>query len=274
MKRRRGDVIVIGGNERKQDEDDSEILRVVAERAGARGRVLVVTVATELPDEVGQVYRSVFKKLGVRTVEVLDVRQREQAFDPALAERVEGAAVLFFTGGDQLRITSQLGGTPLGDALLRRHDQGMTIVGTSAGAAVMAETMLVGGPGNESRLGGLALAPGLGLVPGVIIDSHFAQRGRFGRLLGAVAQNPHNLGLGIDEDTAFIVENDQRFRVVGSGAVYVIDGTGNSYTSLSDLRSDGVPTIHDVRLHLLGAGDLFDLRQRRPQLVPARTDGG
>jgi cyanophycinase len=267
MKRKRGDVIVIGGNERKQEEDDSEILRLVARRAERRGPVVVVTVATQVPEEVGQIYRSVFRKLGVRKVEILDVRHREEAFDPARTARVEEAAVLFFTGGDQLRITSQLGGTPLGDALLRRHQQGMTIVGTSAGATVMAETMLVAGPGNESPIGGLALAPGLGLVPGVIIDSHFAQRGRFGRLLGAIVQNPHNLGLGIDEDTAFVVENDQRFRVIGSGAVYVMDATGNTYTSLSDLRAEGVPTIHDVRLHLLGAGDVFDLRERRPQVA-------
>jgi cyanophycinase len=98
----------------------------------------------------------------------------------------------------------------------------------------------------------------------VIIDSHFAQRGRFGRLLGAVAQNPHNIGLGIDEDTAFVVENEEHFRVLGAGAVYVFDGTMNSYTSLSDLRAQGVPTIHDVRLHVLGAGDEFDLKHRRP----------
>jgi cyanophycinase len=267
VKRRRGDVIVIGGNEKKHDGDDGagDILRLVAERtAGGRAPLVVLTVATGLPDEVGQTYRAVFRRLGVKRVEVLDIRQREEAFEGKRADLVGEASVLFFTGGDQLRITSQLGGTPLGDALLARHRAGATIAGTSAGAAAMAETMLVGGPGNESRIGGLALAPGLGIMPGVIIDSHFAQRGRFGRLLGAVVQNPHNIGLGIDEDTAFVVQNEERFQVLGSGAVYVFDGSANTYTTLSDLRSDGVPTIHDVRLHVLGAGAEFDLRTRRP----------
>ncbi len=265
MKKRRGDVIVIVGNEEKQDASEGGILAAVAQRArGERGRLVILTAATEYPQEVAQVYRTAFRKLGVRHVEVLDVRTREEAFDERRGEILAGASVLFFTGGDQLRITSQLGGTPIGEALIARHHAGATLVGTSAGAAAMPETMLVGGPGNESRISGLALAPGLGILPGVIIDSHFAQRGRFGRLLGAVAQNPHNIGLGIDEDTAFVVENEEHFRVLGAGAVYVFDGTMNSYTSLSDLRAQGVPTIHDVRLHVLGAGDEFDLKHRRP----------
>jgi cyanophycinase len=108
----------------------------------------------------------------------------------------------------------------------------------------------------------------LGLLEGVIVDSHFAERGRFGRLMGAVAQNPHNLGIGIDEDTAIHVTNDEEFTVLGSGAVYIIDGTGVRFTTLSDRQSEGILTIHDSRVHMLGRGDRFNLKERRP-VVPS-----
>ncbi len=108
------------------------------------------------------------------------------------------------------------------------------------------------------------MAPGLGFLPGVVIDSHFAERGRIGRLLGAVVQNPRNLGVGIDENTAIVVEGQQRFRTIGSGAVYVIDGTRISYSGLSERHPEGVVSIHDATLHILGEGDVFDLRERRP----------
>jgi cyanophycinase len=262
--KKKGDLIIIGGNEQKHDGDRSILAEVAAPALHKEGKLVVLTVATELPQEVGQEYRATFKKLGVKETEILDIRQRDEAFDPKRLAVLDGARVLFFTGGDQLRITSQMGGTPLLERLFALHDQGALIVGTSAGAAVMSETMLIAGSGNESRLAGLAMAPGLGLLEGVIVDSHFAQRGRFGRLLGAVAQNPHNIGLGIDEDTAIIVENDERFRVLGTGGVYVFDATANTYTSVSDLRAEDVPSIHDVRLHVLGREDEYELKTRRP----------
>jgi cyanophycinase len=144
------------------------------------------------------------------------------------------------------------------------YERGGTIVGTSAGAAAMPETMLIGGASDKSStISALSMAPGLGLLPGVVIDSHFAERGRMGRLLGTVVQNPRNLGVGIDEDTA-IVTDGTAFRVIGTGAVYVVDGSGISYSSLSDENSDGVVSMDDVRLHVFGRGDSFDLTTRRP----------
>lgn len=176
---------------------------------------------------------------------------------------------MFFTGGDQLRITSQLGGSPLLERILALHKSGTAIVGTSAGAAAMSETMLIGGPTNNSCLATLAMAPGLGLLEGVVVDSHFAERGRFGRLMGAVAQNPHNLGIGIDEDTAIHVTNDEEFVVLGSGAVYVIDGSAIRYTNLSDRQeAERIFTIHDARVHVLGRDDRFSLKERRPIVPP------
>jgi cyanophycinase len=165
-----------------------------------------------------------------------------------------------------------MGGTPVMERIFALHDEGAAIVGTSAGAAAVSETMLVGGASNASHITSLAMAPGLALLKGVIVDSHFAERGRFGRLMGAVAQNPHNLGLGIDENTGVLVTNDEEFTVLGSGAVYVVDGTSTSYTSLSDRHSEGILTIHDTRVHVLGRGDRYNLKTRRP-LVPTHAEG-
>ncbi len=234
---------------------------------------MVVTVATQLPEEVAAEYRSVFRDLGVRALDVLDIRSRDDAHDEAAVAKVRDASVVYFTGGDQLRITSQLGDSPVFQCLNEIYRRGATIAGTSAGAAAMSETMLVSGAGDESvEISALGMAPGLGFISGVVVDSHFAERGRFGRLLGAVAQNPKNIGLGIDEDTAIVVDRDERFRVLGSGAVYVVDGTGVSYSSLSERRPEGVLSIFDVKVHVLGDGDTYDLTHRCPTIPDERSE--
>jgi cyanophycinase len=138
------------------------------------------------------------------------------------------------------------------------------VAGTSAGASVMSETMLVGGASSAThRIGDLHMAPGLGLVRDAIIDQHFAERGRFGRLIGAVAHNPRVLGIGIDEDTAAIVE-DRLFRVIGSGAVYVVDGASVTYCNLAEAKPDRVLAMHGMTVHVLGTGDRYDLAKRNP----------
>jgi cyanophycinase len=172
---------------------------------------------------------------------------------------------VFFTGGDQVRITSHLGGSPICDAIRKAYTSGMTLAGTSAGTSCMSETMLVSGGGAESHKvrNALFMAPGLGLVTNVIIDQHFAERGRIGRLLAAVAQNPRILGIGIDENTAVMIK-DGRFRVIGDGAVYVIDAISESYTNISEEDPDRTMSLFDVRLHIMSADDTFDLATRRP----------
>jgi len=173
--------------------------------------------------------------------------------------------VIFFTGGDQLRITSQIGDSPLFRCMQEIYHKGATIAGTSAGAAAMPETMLIAGASDESnRISALEMAPGLAFMQGVVIDSHFAERGRMGRLLGAVAQNPRNIGLGIDEDTAILVSGQERFEVIGSGAVYVVDGMGISYSSLSEKHPEGIVSIYGVKLHVLGQDEQYDLNARQP----------
>ena len=171
---------------------------------------------------------------------------------------------VFFTGGDQLRISSQIGDTPVERRVRDIHAAGGVIAGTSAGASVMSDTMLVRGSSAEShRIGDLHMAPGLGLIHDVIIDQHFAERGRIGRLLGAVAQNPRVLGIGIDEDTAIVVEGEA-FRVLGGGAVYVVDGAGVTHSNIAEAAPQRTLSLYDVRLHVLSSGDPFDLALRRP----------
>lgn len=263
-------LIIIGGAEDKQG--DREILQAVCEvQKNGAGKLTVITVATQLPEEVGRQYKEVFAELGVKDLEILDIRKREDALQPENVERLLGSNVVFLTGGDQLRITSQLGDSPIYSCLHELYQQGATIVGTSAGASVMSQTMLVSGESDDSfRAETLHMAPGLGLIKDVLIDQHFAQRGRIGRLSGAVAHNPANLGVGIDEDTAIIVEDEKRFRVIGSGAVYVLDASESSYSNLSALHPDDVLTALDIKLHILGPDSEFDLVARRP-LVPAEV---
>jgi cyanophycinase len=265
-----GTLIIIGGHEDKHD--PCGILHQVAQvTKAARGSLLLITVVTEVPGEVAAAYRKTFKALGVKRIEVLDIRTREQARADEYVRLVHGASVVFFTGGDQLRLTSQLGDSPVFQALQKLLAQGGTIVGTSAGAAAMPETMIISGDGETSNaISALGMAPGLGLIDDVVIDSHFAERGRIGRLLGAVAQNPRNLGLGIDENTAIVVHHGKNFQVIGTGAVYVVDGSHISFSGLSDHHPEGVLSLYGVQLHVLAAGDKFDLQRRCPVLSAAR----
>jgi cyanophycinase len=265
---RRGPLIIIGGGEDKEGE--RTILREVARRVDG-GRLVLATVASHQPQGYFEAYQKAFADIGVSDLVELYVSDRSEAQDPRKLEMFDGAKGVFFSGGDQLRIASQIGDTPVEERIREIHDRGGVLAGTSAGASVMSETMLVKGTSSGShRIGDLHMAPGLGLVPDVIIDQHFAERGRFGRLFGAVAHNPRGLGLGIDEDTAILLE-DGRFRVIGSGCVYVVDGAGVTRSNIAEAKAESALSMSDVTLHVLSAGDSFDLASRRP-LTPT-ADG-
>ena len=263
MNGREGTLIIIGGHEDKQG--GQVILRAVGARA-RDGALVVVTAASNLPDELWDDYEPVFRDLGVADVRHLHVDSREEAADPARAEVLDGAAVVFITGGNQLKLTSQLGDTPIYQRLRELYESGGCVAGTSAGASVVTETMMVTGNSSASPHvdDALRMAPGFGLLPGVIVDQHFAERGRIGRLIGAVAQNPRMLGVGIDEDTAIVCEGGRAFTVLGAGGVYVLDGRDVSHSNVVDDARDRTLAVHDLRLHLLNAGDTFDLEARRP----------
>jgi cyanophycinase len=268
MTRRRGALVVIGGHEDKKG--DRLILRELARRAGPDGKAVVATVASSEPELYWEEYERVFRGLGVPHVYHLDVRDREEAKSERKVRVLDDATVVFFTGGDQLRIASLLGDSPIYHRLCEIYqEEGGTIAGTSAGASVMCETMLVRGAEEQSaKLGApLVMAPGLGFVKNAIVDQHFAQRGRIGRLIGAVAHNPRVLGIGIDENTAAIFELGQ-FRVIGENAVYVVDGSSTTYSNLAELAEDHALSLFDVRLQVLSHGDTFDLEQRRAHGSP------
>jgi cyanophycinase len=262
----RGQLVIVGGAEEKQG--DPEILREFVRLAkGEEARIAVITVATTEPKEAGERYTKAFNELGVKDMRVIGVESREQAHDPESLKAIEQATGIFFTGGDQLRITTLLGGTPMDTLLHQCYEQGTILGGTSSGASMMSCTMMISGQGEENpSLDAVELSPGMKFIEGPIIDQHFSQRGRIGRLLAAVARQPQKLGIGIDENTAMVVNNGQ-FTVLGEGAVTVVDAKGMAYTNIH-ASSDGEGlALFGLQLHVLPASHCFDLDRRAP-LVP------
>jgi cyanophycinase len=258
----KGYLVIIGGAEDK--EGDCVILRRFMKLAGGRESRLAVLSTASTDPGAGQQYRDIFAGLGAREVRVLAVGGREEANQPEFSRFFDDCDGIFFTGGDQLRITGILGGSLLGEALGNAYLQGGVIAGTSAGASVMSETMLVGGSDDATpKKEIIRMAPGMGLLKGVVVDQHFAQRGRIGRLLAAVAHNPHILGVGIDEDTAIVVNPEGGCEVVGSGSVTVIDGRQVSHSNVSESSQQEPLAMTDVRLHILSARYGFHLDKRR-----------
>lgn len=259
-----GNLIIIGGAEDKKGE--KSILKEVCSKLNKEEDILVVaTIASQLPEELGNEYKSIFENLGVQNIKILNIRERKDAYDSSNIQMIEEASLVFFTGGDQLRITSLIGGTPLYLGMKDVYEKGCIFVGTSAGASVMSDTMVVTGPDEESpKKCTLKMAPGLGLIKDVIIDQHFAQRGRIGRLLVGIAENPQSLGIGIDEDTAIVVNEEGELKVIGSGAVYIIDGSNINYSNVSEQYQDEILSIFNVKLHVLKDRDKFDLNNKIP----------
>lgn len=271
MERADRTLIIIGGKEDRSA--NKVILGEVARRVGS-GKLVVSTVAIPTqPDGVFEEYEKAFRALGVKHIFKLEIKDREEAIRESKLRILDDATGVFFTGGDQTKITSQVGDTLVFRRIQEIYEEGGVVAGTSAGAAVMSETMLVTGGDEDSHVigGSLRMAPGLGLISGVIIDQHFMERGRLGRLIGAVAQNPKNLGIGIDEQTAIVVERGNGFYVLGSGAVYVIDGSEVSYSNIAEEDLNKTLSIYDVRMHVLSQGDRFDLINRRPRQMKGRA---
>ncbi|VBB06564.1 peptidase s51 [Lucifera butyrica] len=261
-----GNLLIIGGNEDKTG--DCLILKKFIEMAGGRdAKIAIVTTATEYPREVGDQYRQLFLALGAESVVILYIADREMANTPRQTAEIETATGLFLTGGDQLRLTSILGGSEVDNALRRAYSRGTVIAGTSAGASVMSDTMIVEGDSNDTpKKSTLSMAHGMGLLEEVVVDQHFAQRGRINRLLATVAQNPYILGVGIDEDTALAVTPDARCEVIGSQTVTIIDGKHIMYSNISESQTYEPLAITNVLLHILPAGFGYDLKRRRPYI--------
>lgn len=258
----KGYLIIIGGAEDKSN--DCTILKEFINLSNeVNDEIIIITTATKLPSQVGMDYKEIFEELGAKKINIVNIDNRKDANESGLKDKILRAGGVFFTGGDQLRITSLLGGTEVYKALHRAYLQGTLIAGTSAGASAMSQTMIIDG---EDEAGPkkctLKMAPGMGLLSDVVVDQHFAQRGRIGRLMVAVAENPYVLGVGIDENTAIIVEPNDIFRVIGEGTVTVIDGSNISYTNVSELKPDQSLALCDVKIHILPKDYHFDLKKR------------
>ena len=258
---RHGFLVPIGGAEEKIG--DSKILaRFAALCGGAAGRIAVVPTASEL-DDTGTRYEAVFDRLGIGHVEALPFKVREDCDREDWLQSLSTADGIFMTGGNQLRLSTILGGTPVARALREASARGAHVAGTSAGAGFMSEHMIAfGGEGLLPRAGLVTMAPGLGLTNRVVVDHHFAERARLGRLMTALGLNPFAVGLGLDEDTAAFIGPDDVLEVVGSGSVTIVDPSDIEYSNLY-ARSEGEPIcLVNARIHFLVDGWSFDLNKR------------
>jgi cyanophycinase len=257
----RGWIIPIGGAENK--ENDRHILERFVGCSGGRDADIVVIPTASRLHETGPRYEKLFREIGAARVDVMDFDTRRDCQEPGRLNRLEDATGIFFTGGNQLRLTTLLGGTPVAKLVRTRNASGVTVGGTSAGASILSEHMIAfGDEGSSVISGSVRLAPGLGLTNRFIIDQHFRQRDRLGRLLTALAYNPFAVGIGLDEDTAAFIGPDETVEVEGSGGVTIVDAADVTYSSM-DSVSEGQPVcMLGLRLHVLVAGATFNLHTR------------
>lgn len=265
-------LIIIGGGEDKRT--DKEILKEVVKLSGSdQANISIITTATNYPQEVGEEYKRIFYDLGVNRVDTVNISSRKEANLKQILKGLNDIDCVFFVGGDQLRISSILGGTEFHRYIHNQLEKGLIIAGTSAGASMMSEVMVVEGQEEDApRKCTVKMAPGMGFLKGVIIDQHFNQRGRIGRLLGAVAQNPYALGIGIDEDTAVIVNKENELRVIGSGVITIVDGKNIDFTNISEQYPDQPLAITNVNVHVLPAGYKFNLTHRKASILEKEVE--
>jgi len=259
---RRGDIVPIGGGEDKIR--DAAILRRFAALCGGRkARIVVIPTASRLRDS-GRRYEEVFRGLRVADAVSIALDSRADCDDARVLEQLEQATGVFLTGGNQLRLATTLGGTPVARLLRRRNAGGMPIAGTSAGAAFLCEHMIAAGDeGPTPRNDMVTLSPGLGLTNRVVIDQHFRQRDRLGRLLTALAFNPFATGLGLDEDTAAFFGPDETIEVVGSGAITVVDPSQLEFSSMDAALAGQPVSLIGIRLHILIEGGTYNTHTRK-----------
>ncbi len=259
----RGWIIPIGGAEEK--ENSPEILRRFVDLCAADGDVdiVIIPTASQMAD-TGARYERIFAELGVKNVTAMDFDTRRDCEESGRLERLKSATGVFFTGGNQLRLSTILGGTSVAKSLRQMNAAGVHIAGTSAGAAFISEHMIAFGEEGASPVAGaVRLAPGLGLTNRFIIDQHFRQRDRLGRLLAALAFNPFAIGLGLDEDTAAFIGPDNTLDAAGSGSITVVDASGIEFSSM-DTAAEGEPIcMLGVAIHILTAGAKYNLHTRK-----------
>lgn len=257
-----GHVVAIGGAEDKTS-DLKVLSRVVSLAPGDNPEVAVIGTASSVPDELLPAYRSVFKRLGAAKVHSLDIRDRDHASDRIILDQIQRCSLIFFTGGDQLRLTNVLGGSPVLKAIRERHTEGALVAGTSAGAVALSATMIYNGAAADAlRKGAVKMASGFGFVAGVIIDSHFLERGRFTRLMEAGATNPEQLGVGLGEDAAVIVHPQGVLEAIGPGHVIIVDSWNLASSNVADVETGEPVAVENIIMHALIDGHGYDIDRR------------
>ena len=268
----RGWIIPIGGAEDK--EMRRRILKRFVQLCGGRDAdIVVIPTASRLPD-TGTRYQELFGRLEAGRATTLEIHDRADSQKDEFLRRIEEASGVFFTGGNQLRISTIIGGTPTAQLIRARNAAGVHVAGTSAGASILSEHMIAfGKEGASPRAGSVRLAPGLGLTNRFIIDQHFRQRDRLGRLVAALAYNPFAIGIGLDEDTAAFIGPDNTLEVEGSGAVTVVDAGGLSFSSMAEVSQSQPVCLLGLTVHILVQGATFNLKTRQASAGSLVTDG-
>ena len=242
------------------------LYRIIRESAKSNlSRIEIITTASSIPEEVGGEYVNAFSKLNVLNVGVLNIKTREEANAVENIERLKNADIVMFTGGDQLRLTSIFGGTAFHTMLLDKYEnEEFVISGTSAGAAASSNNMIYQGSSQGALLKGeVKITGGLGFINNVIIDTHFVQRGRIGRLLYACASNPVNLGIGLGEDTGLLITDGNSMEAIGSGLIILVDATNMKKTNMTDVEMGEPVSIENLIVHVMSLGDHFDLKSKK-----------
>lgn len=277
----KGTLIPIGGNEDKGYHQESRfrldyisegiLSRVVTESGGSDSKILVITTASGIPDEVAQNYIEAFEKLGCKNVKTLYIDSKEKANSPEILELLRECNCLMFSGGNQTKITRFIRKTVFHQIMLDRYlNEDFVIAGTSAGAMCMAKEMIAGGSSVQSFIkGAVKIRKGMKLIPQLIIDTHFIQRGRFGRITEAVARFPNRIGVGLAEDTGLIIKQGNFCDVIGSGMVIIFDPGQLTHNMFSRLREGTPLTMTNLITHVLSSGDSFDIEKRKVTVMPA-----
>ncbi|HOO10721.1 MAG TPA: cyanophycinase [Cyclobacteriaceae bacterium] len=274
----KGILIPIGGNEDKGTTGKSRanflekgiLSHILQEAKGKGSKVVVIPIASNIPDEVGENYIKAFGKLGCKDISVLRITRRGQSDGKEVLRLIGQADCIMFSGGNQSRISHKIKDTAFHRILLQRfEDEPLVIAGTSAGAMAMATEMIAGGSSSEAlQKGAVKMKKGLGLIPGLIIDTHFVRRGRFGRLAEALAKYPDKVGVGLAEDTGLIIKNRNEFRVIGSGMVIVMDPANLTHNSYQQLQAGTPMSMSNLTTHILANGDRFNLDNREIEVLP------
>lgn len=265
-----GHLLIIGGAEDKYNE--RRILRKFLQLAGDKdATILILPVASDFPEFAADVYVQAFRTLGVAAPRVLRATSRQDVIDADVDALLDGVTGIFISGGDQMRLTSILGGTELAQRIehLVREDS-IVLAGTSAGAAGMSTSMIVRGEAiSHPQKNSVRLSPGLGFLKNIIIDQHFTERGRISRLITAVSYNPYNIGIGIDENTAVILDKDGNLEVFGAGTVTIVDGSQITYNEIAEVQENDPFSVCGVQIHILRDGLIYDYFARKPIQPPS-----